>query len=45
MLPEVDESYTHNFNGEELADHIGTPETIGKADNPSPQASPSPNPH
>ena len=41
MLPEVDESSTGNFTGEQLADHIGTQRTSGKADNPvSPQAPP-----
>ncbi|HET6207222.1 MAG TPA: sulfatase-like hydrolase/transferase, partial [Terracidiphilus sp.] len=34
MLPEVDESTTAGFTGEELADHIGTQKTDGKADNP-----------
>jgi arylsulfatase A-like enzyme len=43
MLPEIDESFTDNFTGDELADHIGTPVTNGKADNPvAPKAS-SPN--
>jgi arylsulfatase A-like enzyme len=36
MLPEVDESVSGSFTGEELADHIGTPEATGKADNPAP---------
>ena len=45
MLPEIDESYTHSFSGADLADHIGTPEATGKADNPTPQASPKTNPH
>ena len=45
MLSEIDESFTHSFSGAELADHIGTPEPTGKADNPAPQASPSENPH
>jgi arylsulfatase A-like enzyme len=36
MLPEVDASSTSNFTGDQLADHIGTPKTSGKADNPSP---------
>jgi len=36
MLPEVDESYTFSFTGDELADHIGAKETNGKADNPVP---------
>jgi hypothetical protein len=34
MLLEVDESSTDNFTGGQLADHIGTPKTSGKADNP-----------
>jgi arylsulfatase A-like enzyme len=36
MLPEVDESATGNFTGAQLADHIGTPPTSRKADNPTP---------
>jgi arylsulfatase A-like enzyme len=36
MLPEVDASSTSNFTGDQLADHIGTPKTSGKADNPAP---------
>jgi arylsulfatase A-like enzyme len=41
MLPEVDESSTGNFTGEQLADHIGTQRTSGKADNPqTPPAKP-----
>jgi arylsulfatase A-like enzyme len=36
MLPEIDESSTDNFSGNELADHIGTVKTSGKADNPAP---------
>ena len=35
MLPESDESNTENFTGGQLADHIGTPKTSGKADNPA----------
>ena len=39
MLPEIDESSTDNFTGDQLADHIGTPKTSGKADHPvSPKA-------
>jgi hypothetical protein len=34
MLPEIDESFTGSFSGEELADHIGSREATGKADNP-----------
>lgn len=37
MLPEIDESSTDNFTGGQLADHIGTPLSSGKADNPSPR--------
>ena len=44
MLPEIDESYSDNFTGADLADHIGTPKATGKADNPTPPASPSVNP-
>src|SRR6266850_1639051 len=36
MLPEVDESATSNFTGDQLADHIGTPPTSRKADIPGP---------
>ena len=39
MLPEIDESYTENFTGAQLADHVGTPKTSDKADHPAlPQA-------
>jgi arylsulfatase A-like enzyme len=41
MLPEVDESTTSNFTGRQLADHIGTPPTSGKADIPAPPKTPS----
>jgi len=34
MLPEIDESHTDTFSGDQLADHIGAPEASGKADNP-----------
>jgi arylsulfatase A-like enzyme len=44
MLPEIEESTTDNFTGEQLADHIGTQKTNGKADNPAPSKMPSPNP-
>jgi arylsulfatase A-like enzyme len=37
MLPEIDDSSTGNFTGDELADHIGAQETSGKADNPPPK--------
>ena len=41
MLPEIDESSTDNFTGDQLADHIGTPKTSGKADHPvSPKTPP-----
>ena len=39
MLPEIDESYTGGFSGQDLADHIGSPEATGKADNPVPPRS------
>jgi arylsulfatase A-like enzyme len=45
MLPEIDESFTHSFNGAELADHIGTPKATGKADNPRPPARQPADPH
>ena len=38
MLPEIDASYTDNFTGSILADHIGTPAASKKADNPDPVA-------
>jgi arylsulfatase A-like enzyme len=34
MLPEVDESNTAAFSGDQLADHIGARKASGKADNP-----------
>ena len=34
MLPEIDESFTGNFTGDQLADHIGAKKASGKADNP-----------
>jgi hypothetical protein len=40
MLPEIDDSSTGNFTGDELADHIGAQETSGKADNPVPPKMP-----
>jgi arylsulfatase A-like enzyme len=40
MLPEIDESSSGNFSGEELADHIGTRKASKKADNPSPVPTP-----
>jgi arylsulfatase A-like enzyme len=44
MLPEVDESGTGNFTGEQLADHIGAKRTSGAADNPVPTTPPSERP-
>jgi arylsulfatase A-like enzyme len=44
MLPETDESSTGNFTGDELADHIGTQETSGNADNPVSPETPSAKP-
>lgn len=40
MLPEIDESFTDNFTGAELGDHIGATRASRKADNPKPEASP-----
>jgi arylsulfatase A-like enzyme len=34
MLPEIDESFSGSFTGDQLADHIGTQKASGKADNP-----------
>ncbi len=45
MLPEIDESSTDNFTGGQLADHIGTAKTSGKADNPVSPKTPSAQPH
>jgi arylsulfatase A-like enzyme len=45
MLPEIDESSTDSFTGGQLADHIGTPKTSGKADNPVSPKTPSAQPH
>jgi arylsulfatase A-like enzyme len=45
MLPEIDDSSTNNFTGDELADHIGAQKTSGKADNPVTPKSPSVKPH
>ncbi len=44
MLPEVDESLTDSFTGDQLADHIGAPKATGKADNPVPPPKPSAKP-
>jgi arylsulfatase A-like enzyme len=44
MLPEIDESSTDNFTGAQLADHIGSRKTSGKADNPETPRQPSANP-
>jgi arylsulfatase A-like enzyme len=44
MLPEIDESSTDNFTGDKLADHIGTKQTSGKADNPVSPETPSTEP-
>ena len=45
MLLETDESSTANFTGDQLADHIGTKQTSGKADNPVSPETPSTEPH
>ena len=39
MLPETDGSYTENFTGDQLADHIGSLKAGEKADNPGPNDS------
>jgi arylsulfatase A-like enzyme len=44
MLPEIDQSFTDTFSGDQLADHIGLPPATGKADNPTSQARPSVDP-
>lgn len=44
MLPEDDATSTDNFSGDELADHIGTQKTSGKADNPVAPKAPSAKP-
>ena len=44
MLPEIDQSFTDTFSGDQLADHIGLPPATGKADNPPATAKPSANP-
>ncbi len=41
MLPEIDDSSTANFTGDQLADHIGAQKTSGKADNPATHKTPS----
>jgi arylsulfatase A-like enzyme len=40
MLPERDTTYTDNFSGDELADHIGATKASHKADNPAPAVNP-----
>ncbi len=35
MLPEIQGSFTHTFNGKELADHFGVRPSDGKPDNPA----------
>ena len=35
MLPESDATYTDNFSGDELADHVGATKASHKADNPA----------
>lgn len=44
MLREIDESSTDNFTGGQLADHVGTRKTSGKADNPVSPKTPSAQP-
>jgi len=36
MLPEVKESYTHSFDGSDLADHFGAKRPDGTPDIPTP---------
>ena len=36
MLPEVEESFTHGFSGEDLADHYGADDVDQKPDRPTP---------
>jgi hypothetical protein len=36
MLPEIKESATGNFTGDQWADHIGAQKTSGEPDNPGP---------
>ena len=45
MLPEINDSSTGNFYGDELADHIDARETKRKADNPMPPKMPEAKPH
>lgn len=45
ILPGIDESFTVNFTGDQFVDHIGTPKTSGKADNPAPPKTPAAQPH
>lgn len=45
MLPEIDASSTDNFTGAQLADHIGTQRTNGKADHPVPPDAPADKTH
>ena len=45
ILPGIDESFTVNFTSDQFADHIGTPKTSGKADNPAPPKMPAAQPH
>jgi hypothetical protein len=40
MLPEVDESNTSGFTGDQLADHIGAAKASSNADNPVPPGRP-----
>ncbi len=44
MLRQIDESSTDNFTGGQLADHVGTRKTSGKADNPVSPKTPSAQP-
>ena len=42
MLPEIDESYTSGFTGDELADHYGASEPDSTPDIPTPADSGNP---
>jgi len=45
MLPEIDESFIVSFTGDQLADHIGSPNASSKADNPVSSKTPSAQSH
>jgi arylsulfatase A-like enzyme len=45
MLPEINDSFTDNFTGDQLADHIGAKKTSGNAENPVLPVTPATTPH